>query len=97
VPPVTELTGEVYDREGNHLPPGTRVEAYVGDVLCGVLSTRRTGNYVGYILSVVGPDSIAGCTRDATLTFRVGGRHARETASNHLGLGQGGGLDLTAE
>jgi hypothetical protein len=95
VPPVTELNGEVYDHSGNHLPPGTRVEAFIGDVLCGVGSTRRAGNYVGYILSVVGPDSVAGCARDAPITFRVNGRHAVETSINTLG--GGGGLDLTAD
>jgi hypothetical protein len=95
VPPVTEFAGEVYDEEGSHLPPGTRVEAYVGDVLCGVASTRRGGNFVGYILSVVGPEAIRGCERDATIAFLVDGRPALETAVNHLG--SGGGLDLTVD
>src|SRR5262249_54857710 len=41
--PVTEFFGEVFGRNGEHLPGGTMVEAYVGDVLCGVGSVRRVG------------------------------------------------------
>ena len=60
---------------------GTRGKSSVtrliaGDVRCGVASTRRTGNYSGYILSVVGPDSVAGCDRDGTPTFRIDGQPA---------------------
>ncbi len=93
-PPVSEFVGEVYSGEGDHVPPGTRIEAYVGAVLCGVASTRRTGNFAGYILAVVGPDSVAGCEPDATLTFRVDGRRAVNTAVNKLRRGNGGRLDL---
>ena len=75
-PPTSDFIGEVFRRDGDRLPPGTRVEAYAGDVRCGVGSTRRTGNYSGYILSVVGPDSVAGCDRDGTLTFRIDGQPA---------------------
>jgi pimeloyl-ACP methyl ester carboxylesterase len=82
VPPTAQFDGEVYRRNGEHLPPGTRVEAYVGDVLCGVASLRRTGSYSGYILAVVGPDSVPGCTRGATLTFRIDGKEAVQTALN---------------
>jgi pimeloyl-ACP methyl ester carboxylesterase len=94
-PPVSQFLGEVYSREGDHLPPGTRIEAYVGEVRCGVASTRRTGNYSGYILAVVGPDSVAGCDRGAVLTFRVDGQRAAETAINDLRGGNDGSLDLT--
>jgi pimeloyl-ACP methyl ester carboxylesterase len=83
-PPRAEFFGEVFNRDGERLPPGTRVEAYVGDVLCGVASTRRTGSYSGYILAVVGPDSVAGCDRGAALTFRIDGQPAAETAVNDL-------------
>src|SRR5204862_4053110 len=74
--PTSGFVGEVFRRNGERLPPGSRVEAYVGDVRCGVASTRRTGNYSGYILSVVGPDSVAGCARDGTPTFRIDGQPA---------------------
>jgi pimeloyl-ACP methyl ester carboxylesterase len=91
--PASEFAGEVYDRRGERLPPGTRVEAYVGDTLCGVASVRRTGSFSGYILNVAGSDSVAGCARGATLTFRIDGRHALETAVN--APGGSGSLDLT--
>jgi dienelactone hydrolase len=79
---VTELIGEVFDRGGDHMAPGTRVEAYVGDVLCGVASTRRTGSFSGFILSIVGPESVAGCELGATVMFRVDGQEAAQTAVN---------------
>jgi pimeloyl-ACP methyl ester carboxylesterase len=91
-PPTSEFAGEVYNRDGERLPPGTRVEAYVDDVRCGVASVRRTGSFSGYILAVVGPDSVTGCDRGAALTFRIDGQPAAETAVNDLRRGGGGGL-----
>ena len=92
-PPTMELSGEVTRRDGRNYPPGTRVEASVGRTRCGVASVRRTGNFAGYILSTVGPDSIPGCHAGATLTFRIDGRRARDTAVNDLGGGMS--FDLT--
>lgn len=91
--PTMEFSGEVSRRDGHNYPPGTRVEAYVGRTRCGVASVRRTGNYAGYILSTVGSDSIPGCEGGATLTFRIDGRRAPDTAVNELGGGRS--LDLT--
>ena len=56
-------------------------------------SIRRTGSYSGFSLDVAGPDAIPGCTRGATITFRVGGRPALDTAVN--APGSSGTLDLT--
>ena len=84
VPPRSEFVGEAFTRNGERFPPGTRLEAYVGEARCGVASLSRTGNFAGFILTVVGPDSVAGCRRDATLTFRVDGRTAINTAINTL-------------
>jgi hypothetical protein len=99
VPPVTEISGEVFDRNGRRLPPGTRVEAYIDATRCGVASVRRAGdNFTGYILSVVGPDSISGCAQGAQITFRINGRPATETSLNHLTGGAprtGGSFRLT--
>jgi hypothetical protein len=89
---TTEFSGELSRPDGHQLPPGTRIEAFVGHTRCGVASVQRTGNYAGFILSVVGPDSIAGCLRGATITFRVDDRPAAETRVNN---GEGGSLDLT--
>jgi len=94
-PSTVDFSGEVYTTGGDRLPPGTRVEAYVGDVLCGVASTSRTGNFSGYILSVVGPDSVPGCEAGAALTFRLDGEPALETATNDPDAS--GRLDLTLD
>ena len=97
-PRVTELSGEAFDRDGKRLPAGTPVDAYVGDVQCGVASVRQAESFTGYILSVVGPDSRRGCTQDAPITFQVNGRAATETYVNHLeggGSGTGGTFRLT--
>ncbi len=90
---TTEFTGEVYRRDGRRLPPGTRVEAIVGDTVCAVASVKRTGNFSGYVLAVVGPDSVAGCRSGARLRFRIDGREAIESATH--GPDQGGTFDLT--
>jgi hypothetical protein len=52
------------------------------NTLCGVASVRTSGDFTGFSLSVVGPDSVAGCARGATVTFRVDGRPAATTAVN---------------
>jgi hypothetical protein len=92
-PATSTFAGEVFGRNGRQLPPGARVEAYVRDIRCGVGSVRRTGNFSGYVLAVVGPDSVPGCERGATLTFRIDGRLARDTRTN-LATG-GSSFDLT--
>jgi pimeloyl-ACP methyl ester carboxylesterase len=94
VPPTAQFNGELFARDAKLLPPGSRVEAYVATTRCGIASTRRAGSFAGYILAVVGPDSIPGCTRGATLTFRVNGEPAVETSVNDLDV-NGRSLDLT--
>jgi hypothetical protein len=85
--------GEVFTPDGHQLPGGTRIDAYVGATRCGVTSVRRTGSYSGFSLDVVGPDSVAGCARGATITFRFDGRPALDTAVNEPG--RSATLDLT--
>lgn len=92
--PRSEFSGGVFTRDGHSLPGGTRVEAYEGTTRCGVASVRRTGSFSGFSLTVVGPNSVAGCTAGAKLTFRVDGRPTADTAINELGHNQS--LDLTA-
>ena len=48
---------------------------------------RRVDNFDGYMLNVAGPASVPGCTQDATLTFRINGDLAVQTAVNDLGQG----------
>ena len=81
---VSQFVGEILV-DGRYVPPGTRVEAFVGLVRCGLTSTRRTGNFSGYTLDVAGPDSVTGCTPGAPLAFRVDGRPAVPTAPNDIG------------
>jgi hypothetical protein len=89
----TQFAGEVFTRGGRQLPGGTRVEAYVGGIRCGVASVRRTGSFAGFVLYVVGPDSIPGCVRGGAIAFRVNGRPTAESAVN--GEDPSGLLDLT--
>jgi len=80
--PATAFKGEAISRDATDIPRGTAVEAYVGDVRCGIASIRHENQ--AFTLFVAGPESVQGCARDATLTFRVGGRPAVETARNDL-------------
>ena len=84
-PAIVGFAGEVYDRRVRPMPGGTRIEAYVGDTRCAVTSVRRAGNFAGFSMDVVGPASVPGCERGATLTFRINGRPAAETAINERG------------
>jgi pimeloyl-ACP methyl ester carboxylesterase len=92
-PSVVQFVGEVYDRRGRNMAPGTRVEAFVGSSRCGIASIRHTGSFAGYSLAVAGPDSIAECERGAPLTFRINGRPAVDTSVNEEARQES--LDLT--
>ena len=93
--PVTaQFNGRLLTAGGAPLPDGTRVEAYVGDTRCGLASQRSDADFAGYILAVVGPESIAACARGAHLTFRINGRPAAETAAVNTPPGNQRQLDL---
>jgi pimeloyl-ACP methyl ester carboxylesterase len=83
-PATVGFAGEVYDRRVRQMRGGTRIEAYVGETRCAVTSVRRAGSFAGFSMDVVGPESVPGCERGATLTFRINGRPAAETATNEL-------------
>jgi hypothetical protein len=89
-PAITEFSGEVYDDAGHRREEGGRVEAYVSTTLCGVASIRGAEIYV---IAVVGPDSLPGCTAGGPITFVVDGDRARETGTN--APDQSAHLDLT--
>ena len=93
VGPIVGFAGEIFDRRNRRLPPGAHVQAYIGETLCAVATTRRIEDFVGFSIDVVGPDSIPGCASGATITFRVDGRDANETAVNQAG--QGATLNLS--
>ena len=81
--PAMGLKGELFDRDGAKLPAGTVVEAYIGDMLCGITSLRygdSTENL--YTLYIAGPQAIPECAAGATITFRLNGAPARETITN---------------
>jgi hypothetical protein len=90
-PTITEFTGQVYAGDsGRRLGAGGRVEANVSSTLCGVASIRGSEQY---IISVVGPDAIPGCTAGGEISFVVDGDPATETATNSPD--QSTHLDLT--
>jgi hypothetical protein len=93
-PTTAEFIGGAFRRDGHQLPPGTRVDAYVGSTRCGTASVRSTSSYTGYILAVVGPDSIPGCTRGAALTFRINSLPTVSTSVVNTPHGQRAPLDL---
>ena len=93
--PAVEFFGEVYRADGQRVASGARVEAYIGDTLCGVGSIRDMGSFNGYLLSIVGPGSIPQCLDGATVTFRVEGTNADETATNSRQPSPGESFDLT--
>lgn len=94
---VTELKGHLFDASGAGLPGGTVIEAFAGDLRCGLTSLRRGDENEGfYTLVIAGPDAVPGCERGATLQFRLDGKLARETIVNSLQSGaEGQELDLT--
>ncbi len=81
-PARTELSGRAFDARGRRVPLGTRIEARIGSTTCGVASVRSGGGFTGYIMNVVGPDSIPACADGATITFLIGATPANETAVN---------------
>jgi hypothetical protein len=95
VPVAAQFTGDVFDATGNGWPVGARVEAFIGRTRCGVASLRESTDFTGYVLSVVGPDAVPGCTRGAPITFRVDGRPATSARVTNTPPGRHDPLDLT--
>jgi hypothetical protein len=85
LPEVAGFFGEVDTPTGVPTAIGARVEARIEGRRCGVATVRDSGSFVGFIISVVGPDSIPGCTTGAPISFTVGGRPVPETARNDPG------------
>ena len=96
-PELAEFTGAVFGADGRELEPGTRVDAYVDGTRCGVASVRRSRDFAGYILAVVGPESIRECTRGSALTFSINGHPAAPTNAVNTPPGQRDSLNLTLE
>jgi hypothetical protein len=95
--PATGFRGTVTGADGTTPPAGTVIEAYVGDVLCGVTSLR-SGDFEGYSLIVAGPEAIAGCSEGASVAFRIDGETALQTGINDLSFDDDGHvLDLSVQ
>jgi len=80
---VSGFSGSVW-KDGASAPEGTRVEALVGEKVCGETTAYglRESHYSMWILSA---KEKAGCgTEGAEVRFRVGGTTANETAEWHL-------------
>jgi hypothetical protein len=90
---IVGFAGEVYGPNGQRLPPGARVEAFIDETRCAVATTRRIEDFTGFSIDIVGPDAIPGCAIGATIRFRVNGRFAAQTALNQPG--QSEALDLS--
>jgi hypothetical protein len=82
MPTRTEISGRALDDRGRSVPIGTRIEARIGSTTCGVASVRSGGGFRGYIMNIVGPDSVPACGDGAPITFRIGNATAAETAIN---------------
>jgi pimeloyl-ACP methyl ester carboxylesterase len=84
--PNTMFRGSVIDTSGQRLPPGTVIEAYIGDTLCGATALPPTAMALGdpstYYLPVVGPQSISGCDQGGAISFRVNGEVVGQTGIN---------------
>ena len=93
-PAVAQFQGGAFAADGRALHAGTRVEAFVGPTRCGVASVRSIQDFTGYIISVVGPDAIPGCTRGAPIEFRLSGKPATPTGIPNTAPGRDRTLDL---
>jgi hypothetical protein len=93
-PDVAQFQGGAFAADGSAMRVGTVVEAFIGDTRCGVASVRSSANFRGYIISVVGPDSVDGCTRDVPIEFRLDGEPATPTDVMNTPPGQDDTLDL---
>jgi pimeloyl-ACP methyl ester carboxylesterase len=96
--PTTSFRGSVLDSSGETLPPGTVIEAYVGETLCGVGSlapvAMGTAGPETYEIRVVGPESVPGCEEGGAVSFRVDGESAEQTGVNDFAEDPHG-LELT--
>lgn len=87
-PPAT-IWGSVTDGQGP-VPAGVRVEAYVGDTLCGKGTTEYTGDgaarVTAYFADVVSKEQTPGCgSANVEVRIKVGDRFAPQTAKWNAG------------
>jgi hypothetical protein len=90
----TEFSGSVYDQNGEYVPAGSKVEARIGDAVCGVATVRKGDEFFGYIMSVSAPSAIPDCKRGGQITLQVDGRPVQESLRN-LPRASNDAFDLT--
>jgi hypothetical protein len=74
--------------DGATPPVGTKVEAFIGDMLCGEGTVRRLGAEipVGYVVDVKNESQEPGCGGDdRKITIKIGGREAPQTTIYETG------------
>ena len=47
-PTTAQFTGGAFGKDDQPLPPGTRIDAYVGSTRCGTASVRSSDDFTGY-------------------------------------------------
>jgi hypothetical protein len=88
--PPSTITGSITDAAGN-VPAGVRIEAYVGNNLCGESETVYTGDGASrvtvYVVDVVSADQTGGCGEEGdAVRIKVGERLAPRAAVWEAGL-----------
>jgi pimeloyl-ACP methyl ester carboxylesterase len=83
----TSISGSVLDASGSRVPPGTIVEAFIGDALCGRTSVPHAvmpfATPDGFNLIVVSSSSVPGCARDAEIRLLVDGAEVEDGTARH--------------
>jgi hypothetical protein len=94
----TRVYGAVLDVDGALVPPGTSIDAYIGEALCGRTSIPPADMQFGapdeFSLFVAGPGTRAGCDAGGEMRFEVNGEPVEGTLPNRLD-GQGYEVVLT--
>lgn len=88
--PPSTVTGSITDAAGD-VPAGVRIEAYVGNKLCGESETVYTGDgdarVTVYVVDVVSDDQTEGCGTDGDpVRIKVGDRLSPRAAVWEAGL-----------
>jgi pimeloyl-ACP methyl ester carboxylesterase len=89
--PFTVVAGDLFASNGDRIWRDAKVEAFIGDALCGVTSLSPLARLNDrYLLLVSGPELRPGCLRDGTIELRVNGKPTRQKTVNSLDELSGG-------
>jgi hypothetical protein len=77
--PPSTFVGMITDSAGP-VPAGVKVEAYIGDTLCGTGKTESYAGGTAYAVDVVSKEQTAGCGEQGVeVRIKVGDRFAKQT------------------